>query len=75
MALPPQVGTVGFFLILRAFASGSTALTGIEAISDGVPAFRRPKARNARATLAIMAAMSITMFIGITGSPGSSRSG
>ncbi|HXF36258.1 MAG TPA: APC family permease [Actinomycetota bacterium] len=54
------------FLVLRAFASGSTALTGVEAIADGVGAFRRPQARNAAATLAIMGAMSVTMFLGIT---------
>jgi amino acid transporter len=66
LTIQPEVGAVGVFLIMRAFASGSTALTGIEAIADGVPAFRPPKARNAAATLAIMATMSITMFLGIT---------
>jgi len=55
-----------FFLILRAFASGSTALTGVEAISNGVQAFRRPHARNAATTLAVMGAMTIGMFMGIT---------
>ena len=55
-----------FFLILRAFASGSTALTGVEAIADGVQAFRRPHARNAATTLAVMGAMTIGMFLGIT---------
>ncbi|HSJ50326.1 MAG TPA: APC family permease, partial [Actinomycetota bacterium] len=54
------------FLILRAFASGSTALTGVEAIADGVQAFRRPQARNAAATLGAMGLMTIGMFIGIT---------
>jgi amino acid transporter len=54
------------FLILRAFSSGATALTGVEAIADGVPAFRRPQAKNAATTLAVMGAMSITMFLGIT---------
>ena len=54
------------FLILRAFTSGSAALTGVEAIADGVQAFRRPQSRNAATTLGIMAAMSITMFLGIT---------
>jgi amino acid transporter len=53
-------------LILRAFSSGSTALTGVEAISNGVPAFRRPQARNAATTLAMMGAMTVTMFLGIT---------
>ncbi len=58
--------TLSLFLILRAFSSGSTALTGVEAIADGVPAFRRPQAKNAAATLAVMGAMSVTMFLGIT---------
>ncbi len=58
--------TLGIFLILRAFSSGATALTGVEAIADGVQAFRRPQARNAAATLAIMGVMSTSMFIGIT---------
>ena len=54
------------FLILRAFSSGATALTGVEAIADGVQAFRRPQSRNAATTLAMMGAMSISMFLGIT---------
>lgn len=53
-------------LLLRAFSSGCTALTGVEAISNGVPAFRRPKARNAAATLAIMGLIAVTMFAGVT---------
>jgi amino acid transporter len=57
---------LGLFTILRAFASGSTALTGVEAISNGVPAFRRPQARNASETLAIMAVIALTMFLGIS---------
>jgi hypothetical protein len=52
--------------MLRAFSSGATALTGVEAIADGVQAFRRPAARNAATTLAVMGAFSITMFLGIT---------
>ena len=59
-------GELTLFLILRAFSSGSTALTGVEAISNGVPAFRRPQARNAATTLGIMGAMSVTMFVGIS---------
>ncbi|THJ74569.1 APC family permease [Candidatus Frankia alpina] len=59
-------GVLAVLLILRAFANGCTALTGVEAISNGVPAFRRPKSRNAAATLAAMAALAITMFVGIT---------
>jgi amino acid transporter len=57
---------VGLFLILRAFSSGSTALTGVEAISNGVQAFRRPQSRNAATTLGMMGFMTVTMFIGIT---------
>ncbi|HMC36938.1 MAG TPA: APC family permease, partial [Actinomycetota bacterium] len=58
--------TVGLFVVLHAFSSGSTALTGVEAISNGVPAFRRPQARNAAQTLAIMGVIAITMFLGIS---------
>jgi amino acid transporter len=53
-------------LVLRAFASGCTALTGVEAVSNGVPNFKRPKARNAASTLAIMGTLTILMFVGIT---------
>ncbi len=65
-ALPKITESLGIFLILRAFASGCTALTGVEAISDGVPAFKSPEWRNARVTLMIMGALSVTMFVGIT---------
>src|SRR6478672_2045341 len=62
-----QVGGVFTVLLcLRAFASGCTALTGVEAISNGVPAFRKPKSKNAATTLLIMGALAITMFSGIT---------
>lgn len=54
------------FLILRAFAAGTTALTGVEAISNGVPAFRYPQSRNAAATLTIMGTISISMFLGVS---------
>jgi amino acid transporter len=54
------------FIVLRAFSSGSTALTGVEAIADGVQAFRRPQSKNAATTLAVMGTMSISMFLGIT---------
>jgi amino acid transporter len=57
---------VSLFLLLRAFSSGSTALTGVEAIADGVQAFRRPQAKNAATTLSAMGAMTVTMFVGIT---------
>ncbi|WP_107426264.1 APC family permease [Streptomyces gilvosporeus] len=53
-------------LAMRAFASGCTALTGVEAISNGVPAFKKPKSHNAATTLAVMGGLSITMFLGIT---------
>ncbi len=59
-------GVLAVFLVLRAFASGCTALTGVEAVSNGVPAFKPPKSRNAAATLTIMGALAITMFAGIT---------
>jgi amino acid transporter len=54
------------FLLLRAFASGCTALTGVEAVSNGVPAFEEPQSRNAATTLVIMGVLSISMFAGIT---------
>jgi amino acid transporter len=53
-------------LVLRAFASGCTALTGVEAVSNGVPNFKPPKSRNAASTLTIMGALTVTMFAGIT---------
>jgi amino acid transporter len=59
-------GAALVFLIARAFSSGTTALTGIEAISNGVPAFRKPKSRNAATTLAMLGAIAMTMFGGIT---------
>ncbi|MFW6775104.1 amino acid permease [Nocardioides sp. CPCC 205120] len=53
------------FLLARAFSSGCAALTGVEAISNGVPAFRRPKSRNAAATLAMLGAIAITMMMSV----------
>jgi amino acid transporter len=64
--LENEVGAVTAFLVLRAFASGSTALTGVEAIANGVQAFRHPKAHNAALTLGVMGAISISMFLGIS---------
>jgi hypothetical protein len=64
--LATGVAAIGLFTILRAFSSGATALTGVEAISNGVPAFRRPQAKNASTTLALMGVISITMFLGIS---------
>ncbi len=54
------------FLVLRAFSSGCTALTGIEAISNGITAFKEPRSRNAAITLTWMSAILITLFLGIT---------
>jgi amino acid transporter len=66
---PDHVGLTGIALVLlalRAFSSGCTALTGAEAISNGVPAFWPPKAENAARTMGVMGVLSITMFSGIT---------
>jgi amino acid transporter len=66
---PSQVGLTGLAIVvlgLRAFASGCTALTGVEAISNGVPAFKPPKSENAARTLAVMGITAIVMFAGIT---------
>ncbi|MCX4844651.1 APC family permease [Streptomyces sp. NBC_00893] len=65
-----HAGLSGFalvFLLLRAFSSGCAALTGVEAISNGVPAFRKPKSKNAATTLAMMGLLAVTMFCGIIG--------
>jgi amino acid transporter len=59
-------GLLTVFLVLRAFASGCTALTGVEAVSNGIPGFEPPKSRNAAATLLIMGVLAISMFAGIT---------
>ena len=63
---PDPIQAVTILLILRAFASGSVALTGTEAIANGVPAFKPPEARNAATTLTIMAVLLGVLFIGIT---------
>jgi amino acid transporter len=65
---PPVKATesLSLFLILRSFAAGCSAMTGVEAISNGVPAFKRPETRNARTTLTWMALILGTLFIGIT---------
>ncbi len=57
---------LSLFLLLTAFSNGCTAMTGVEAVSNGVPAFKPPEARNAAATMAMMVVLSITMFLGIT---------
>ncbi|MGL5081489.1 MAG: APC family permease [Microcoleaceae cyanobacterium] len=62
----PAVGTLNAFLILRAFAAGCTAMTGVEAISNGILVFKSPEWKNARNTLLAMAAILGYMFLGIT---------
>ncbi|MEW6474002.1 MAG: APC family permease [Actinomycetota bacterium] len=59
-------GTLGLFLILRGFSSGAIALTGVEAISNGVPAFRRPESRNAAITMTVMGSLLGSLFIGVS---------
>jgi amino acid transporter len=59
-------GLALLFFALRAFASGCTALTGVEAIANGVPAFKPPKSKNAATTLALMGGIAATMFAGVT---------
>ena len=59
-------GIAAVLLLLRAFASGCTALTGVEAVSNGVPFFRLPKARNASLTLLVMGSLAVVMFGGVT---------
>lgn len=61
-----QVEPLGILLILRAFSQGCTALTGVEAISNGVPAFKHPEAKNARMTMLYMSSTLGFMFLGIT---------
>ena len=65
---PPVQATesLTLFLVLKSFAAGCSAMTGVEAISNGVPAFKKPEARNARATLTWMAVILGTLFIGLT---------
>jgi amino acid transporter len=60
------ITSVSLFLILHAFSSGTTALTGVEAISNGVSAFRKPQARNAQRTLVAMGLIMGTLFVGVT---------
>jgi len=60
-----MLGFAMVFLVARAFSSGCAALTGVEAISNGVPAFQKPKSRNAATTLLLLGAIAVSMFIGI----------
>jgi amino acid transporter len=65
-ALPVGAGTVGLFVLLRAFSSGAAALTGVEAISNGVGAFKAPQGKNAAKTLLVMGAIAIALFVGVS---------
>ena len=66
LRIEPTGQTLTLFLLLTAFSNGCTAMTGVEAVSNGVPAFKPPEAKNAAATMLMMAVLSITMFVGIT---------
>ncbi len=65
-AIGSFTGLAMAFLLLRAFSSGCTALTGVEAISNGVPNFRKPKSKNAATTLALLGVIAVSMFAGVT---------
>ena len=64
--IPAWVSLALVLLVLRSFTQGAAALTGVEAISNGVPAFRKPKSRNAATTLLMLGAIATSMFAGIT---------
>jgi amino acid transporter len=64
--LAGEAEVLGLFVILHAFSSGATALTGVEAIATAVPVFRRPQSKNAQTTLLVMGAIAIAMFMGIS---------
>jgi amino acid transporter len=64
LQVPAQPLTL--FLLLTAFSNGCTAMTGVEAVSNGVPAFQPPESKNAASTMLMMATLAITMFLGIT---------
>jgi amino acid transporter len=65
-AIPATTATLGLFLLLQAFSAGCTALTGVEAISNGVPAFQRPESKNAATTLLWMVGILGAMFLGLS---------
>ena len=65
-AVPLGTGAIGILLLLKAFAGGSVALTGVEAIANGVPAFKPPEAKNAANTMTAMAVLLGILFIGLT---------
>ena len=64
--VPSGVETLGLFLLLRAFSAGCTAMTGVEAISNAIPSFRKPESRNAATTLMTMIVVLGLMFLGIS---------
>lgn len=64
--ISPAIGTITIFLILRAFSSGCTALTGVEAVSNAVPNFKDPSPRNARIVLALLAMLVLIIFGGVS---------
>jgi amino acid transporter len=64
--LTAGVGAVGVLVLLRAFSSGASALTGVEAIANGVNAFRRPQSANAARTLAVLGTIAISLFLGVS---------
>jgi amino acid transporter len=64
--LAAGTGTIGLFVLLKAFSSGAAALTGVESISNGVTAFRRPQAQNAARTLYVMGAIAISLFVSVS---------
>src|SRR4029077_16299091 len=61
-----QMANLTLLTLLTAFSNGCTAMTGVEAVSNGVPAFRPPESKNAASTLVTMALLAVTMFVGIT---------
>jgi amino acid transporter len=65
-SLQETIGPLGILLVLRAFASGSVALTGVEAVSNGVPAFKRPESRNAKVVLILMGSFFGAIFLGMS---------
>jgi amino acid transporter len=62
----PGLEGIGLFLLLRAFAAGCTALTGVEAVSNGVQALKAPEGRNAATVVTVLGVVTIVMFLGIT---------
>ena len=66
VAATPAVESLGLLLLMRAFADGCSAITGVEAVSNGVPAFKRPEWQNARTTLTVMGVLVAVMFLGLS---------